>query len=274
MGRKYVPFCVSEYQSGDVTCDGNPKAKTDYAKKPCSWRNRCSAFREHLKNSKDEFEKYIELVPDDKVMDGEGSYHGRPRRGRAAFVVWCNALVEKYGVENGVITKKVVAKKKKAPMKKARKASTRRVREKARARKKQLDKLFEHFKVHFIESLEVYRFTPPRGVVRPGRLYVIDRRKTSKYVSVYCKAPGVLGIPVALIRFKPRTMTFDIELPVGIEDFVGIGTDTMKKIHPRPIEDGRFKTTCIGMDKERAAIVAQTIAKMIKRGKIELPPPG
>lgn len=272
MPKKYVPFCVGEYDPNEPTCNGKPKAKTAFQRKACAWRNRCAAFQIFLKGSDSSYEDHIELIPDEKTP-GDGSYIGLPKRGRAAFIAWCDVLAGKYNIVNGVAVEEI-KKKKKAPLKKARRASVRRAREKARARNSVLNTLLEHFKIHFIENLETYRFTPPRGVVRPGRFYVVDRRKTSKYVSVYCKMPGVLGVPVALIRFKPRTMTFDIELSVGLEDFIGVGAEIMKKIHPRPIKDGRFKSMCIGMDKEGVALVAQIIAKMVKRGKIELPPPG
>lgn len=271
MPKKCVPYCVGEYDPEEPTCNGKPKAKNAYRRKPCTWRNRCAAFQEYMNASGSSYEDHIDLIPDE--TPGDGDYIGLPKRGRPAFIAWCDVLAGKYNIVNGVVVQKV-EKKKKAPLKRARRASVRRVREKARARKLVLDTLFEHFKIHFIENLETYRFTPPRGVVRPGRFYVVDRRRTSKYISVYCKVPGVLGTPVALIRFKPRTMTFDIELPIGTLDFDGIGAEIMKKIHPRPIEDGRFKSVCIGMDKEGVALVAQTIAKMVKRGKIELPPPG
>jgi len=277
MPKKYVPYCVGEYDPDEPTCNGKPKAKTAYHRKPCSWRNRCAAFQEYMRVSGDAYEDHIELISDEKTP-GDGSYTGLPKRGRSAFIAWCDVLAGKYNIVNGVKTQKIkiqkIKKKKKAPLKRARRASVRRAREKARARNAVLNVLFEHFKIHFIENLVEYRFTPPRGVVRPGRFYVVDRRRTSKYVSVYCKVPGVLGVPVALIRFKPRTMTFDIELPIGTLDFDGVGREIMKRIHPRPIEDGRFKSVCIGMDKEGVALVAQTIAKMVKRGKIELPLPG
>jgi len=267
--KKYIPFCVGEYGPGEYVCNGNPKAKTEYHNKPCVWRDRCAAFQEYLDVSGDSYDKHVELVGND------GDYQGRPIRGRQEFIDWCDVLVEKYNIIQGMKSPKEEKKtEKRTPMKKARRAAIRRARAKARARKAALDSLFEHFKIHFIENLEEYRFTPPRGVVRPGRFYVVDRRSTSKYISVYCKLPGVLGVPVALIKFKPRTMTFDIELSIGALDFDGIGMETMKKIHPRPVEDGRFKSACIGMDKEGVALVAQTIAKMVKRGKIALPPPG
>ncbi len=268
MSDKYVPVCVGEFEPGDFTCEGNPKSKEDYARKPCVWNKRCMSFKKYLLENNDEFDKYVTIIESNKRnLNGDKIYRGLPKKGYDNFVNWCDELIKKYSFDVEINDK---VSKRKRPLKKARKASIKRARQKAKARKNYLDKLFEHFKIHFIENLEKYRFTPPRGVIRPGRFYVIDRRKVSKYLSIYFKKPGVLGIPIALIKLKPRTLTFDIELPFGVEDYSGVGVEIMKKIHPRKIDDGRFKSICVGMDKERVAILAQTIARMIKKGKIEL----
>jgi hypothetical protein len=266
-----VPFCVGEYEKGDVNCDGSPSG-TDLQMRCCSWRDRCVAFRKHIRETGETYEQHIELVLDEKSPGG-GEYSGYPLRGRKAFMDWCDSLVKKYNIEEGT-EKQTISPHKRIPLKRARRVAIRRFRAKARARKNVLDSIFEHFKTHFIENLEIYKFTPPRGVVKPGRFYVIDRRKTSKYISIYFKQPGVLGIPIVLLRLKPRTMTYDIELPASVSDFTSICKDTLKIIRPRPVDNGRFKSICVGMGMEGAAIVAQTIAKLIKRGKIKLPPSG
>jgi hypothetical protein len=269
MNKKYVPFCVGEYKNGDVSCDGDEDGD-EFAKKPCSWRNRCGAFREYVKRTDNGYQRHITLVPDSELHH---AFRAMPIGGRKIFIDFCDSLAIKYNVAEGKIIHQTSVKKN-VPLKKARRAAVKRSRAKAHARKITLDALFEHFKLHFIENLVEYKFTPPKGIIKPGRLYLIDKKKSSKYVSIYCKEPGTLGQPVVLIRFKPRTMTFDIELPMDVLDYDGVGIDVMKKIHPAHVDDGRFKTICTGMDKECVALVAQLVAKMIKRGKINLPSPG
>jgi hypothetical protein len=83
----------------------------------------------------------------------------------------------------------------------------------------------------------------------------------------------MLGVPIALVRYKPRTMSLDVELPFKVEDYDCFGIDILKKIHPIMIKSGRLHSLCSKLDKESLAILAQCIAKMIKKGKIRLPPP-
>jgi hypothetical protein len=230
------------------------------------WRDRCSAFKEYLRDHKKVIEDYITFVP----VTGKDDYVAFPRGGKANFIKRCDKYIQSYKIVKGIRKKR---RKRKKYIKKDRRSAVKKYRENARVRKNILDALFEHFKTHLIENLENYYFTPPRGVIKPGRMYVIDNRKPSKYVSIYCKTTGMLGVPIALVRYKPRTMSLDVELPFKVEDYDCFGIDVLKKIHPIMIKSGRLHSLCSKLDKESLAILAQCIAKMIKKGKIRLPPP-
>lgn len=264
--NKIVPNCIGSYESGSVICNGNPQGNTTYDRRACLWRDKCSAFKEYLHDRKKSFEDFVDLIP----MEGEDHHISIPKIGRDKFIIWCERLVIRYRIIKGI--RKRLRKKKKY-YKKGRRAAAKKYVENTKKKRIILDAMFEHFKTHLIENLETYRFTPPRGVVRPGRFYIIDKRNISKYVSVYYKTPGKLGIPIVHIHYRPRTVTLDIELLAKVKDFDGIGNEIMRKIHPKSIRRGRYNSICSGMDKEGAALVAQSIARMIKKGKIELPPP-
>lgn len=269
--RKYVPYCTGEYDSDCEVCNGILDSKNVKDRAPCSWRDKCSAFRKYLFDTNSDYGAYVKIKV---IFDGDGNekYVGEPLDGREAFVDFCKGLVSEYNISKGIAQSSVdLVLKKRKPLKKARKNAIKRAKEKARFRASKLDYMLEHFKTHFIENLESYKFVSPRGIVRPGMLYFVDRRKTSKYISIYHKAPGVIGTPVALIKYKPRTVTFDVELPVAMCDFLIIGKSTLNKIKPRSISNGKFTTICVGLDKEKTAIVAQVIAQLIKKGKIKLP---
>jgi hypothetical protein len=261
-----VPGCIGRYKPSDLICNGDPDGADDFQKRCCLWRDRCSAFKEYLRDHKKVIEDYITFVP----VTGKDDYVAFPRGGKANFIKRCDKYIQSYKIVKGIRKKR---RKRKKYIKKDRRSAVKKYRENARVRKNILDALFEHFKTHLIENLENYYFTPPRGVIKPGRMYVIDNRKPSKYVSIYCKTTGMLGVPIALVRYKPRTMSLDVELPFKVEDYDCFGIDILKKIHPIMIKSGRLHSLCSKLDKESLAILAQCIAKMIKKGKIRLPPP-
>jgi hypothetical protein len=261
-----LPNCIGHYKPSDLVCNGDPDGQDEFQKRFCLWRDRCSAFKEYLRDHKKPVENYVTFVP----VVGQDDFVVIPKGGKSNFISRCDRYIQLYKIVNGIRKKH---KKRKKYVKRDRRSAVKKYRENAKLRRSILDALFEHFKTHLIESMENYHFTPPRGVIRPGRFYVIDNRKPSKYLSIYCKTTGMLGVPIALVRYKPRTVSLDIELPFRVEDYDCFGNETMKKIHPIPIKSGKFNSLCAKMDKETSAILAQCIAKMIKKGKIKLPPP-
>lgn len=270
--KKKIPYCIGDYEQSSTVCNGVDVSNIttqSVGTMPCSWRDRCAAFKCHIAKNELDMESFITYVPN------ESSYDAIPVKGYAPFVASCESWIIRHGIVDGVVAaaKVPVDKNKRLALRKAQRVAIKKSKEKAKINKQTLNSLLEHFKQHLIESLEVYRFTLRKEILRPGRFYIVDRRKTSKYISIYCKEPNVFGAPICLIRFKPRTLTFDIELPIGISDFVGIGAKILKKIHPVAVDDGKFKTICIGMDTEGVALVAQVIARQIKSGVIPLPPP-
>ena len=259
-----IPVCAGEYERCEV-CDGNPKGIEADDIDPCAWRNRCVAFQAFLKDRKKQPSDYLHEF---------GEQYANAINGAPRFKRLCDAQIEKYGVVDGKVTKSGKPERlKNKPTRKARAMSVKTSKALAKKRRARLEALYQHFKMHLIENLVGYKFVPPKGIVVPGMLYAIDRKNTSGYIAVYCKEPGVIGVPVAQLILRPKTGTFDVALPIEYVGFSGIGQAIMRKIHPEPIIEGRFLSICRGMDEEGVALVAQTIARLIKAGKIELPKP-
>lgn len=257
-----IPQCAGEHDKIDVICNGDPKGKTQDDKAPCGWRDSCVAFKAFLVGRGKTPEDYLDIDGDSVVA----------KKGNRRFAKMCAAQIREYGVENGEMTKKPVPPKRRRrkPTKRARLKSAKAVKALAVRRRKDLAVIFQHFKAHLIENLDGVKFVPPKGVVLSGHLYSIDRAETSGYIAIYCKQPGVMGAPIAQLNLRPRSVTYDIELPVDFTSYGGIGKRVMDKIRPHPIDDGRFRSICKGMDMEGAALVAQTIARMIGDGRIQL----
>jgi len=279
--KRDVPFCTGEYEAGDGACDGNPEADTEFQRNHCKYRDNCVAFQAYLAETKLKADDFIEAQPHPTHPEG---VLGIPIKGVRHFERLCAKQVKRYGVVEGRITRDPTRPKKpkKAPENDGRKAlrpskeaqelARKAITQRAIERREILKRMFDHFKTVMVENLEVYRFTSPGEAVKPGRFYIVDRMRTSNYVSVYCKMTKGRDAPVAVIKFKTRSMTFDIEIPVEHTSYIGVGKVTMDKIKPQPIDDGKFRSVMMNLDKEGVALAAQTIAHLVKRGKIDLPP--
>jgi hypothetical protein len=277
------PYCTGEYEAGDTNCDGDPEGKTDFQRNACAYRDGCVAFQAHLAETKLKADDFIEAVPDEDDRTGQRVL-GRPKRGTKTFLKLLEKQIKRFGVVDGEVTRDPNAPKKPKrapendgrknlrPSKEAQELARKAITQRAIERREDLKRLFDWFKTHMVENLEVYRFTAPGEIVKPGRFYIVDRMKTSNYVSVYCKKPYGKDAPVAVIKFKTRSMTFDIEIPVEVTGYIGVGKVTMDKLKPQPIDDGKFRSVMPHLDKEGVALAAQTIAHLVKRGKIDLPP--
>lgn len=254
---KVIPQCAGEYEFGDLTCNGDSSSCDELDKAPCAWRDRCVAFQAFLEDRGKTIDDYLDSS-------------GRPKKSANHFRKMCAAQVTRYGVVNGLVTIKQTKPKRK-PSKKAMVRSAKALSRLVKQRQSKLHDMFQHFKAHLIENLDGIKFAPPKSAVVPGMLYTVDRAKKSNYIAIYYKKMGKIGIPLAQLNLKALTVTFDIELPVSHVSFEGIGQSVMKKIHPEPISNGRFKSVCKGMDTEGTALVAQTIARLIKNETIKLP---
>jgi hypothetical protein len=134
--------------------------------------------------------------------------------------------------------------------------------------------LYKHFEEALSEGLNGYAFTEPKQAALPGQLYVADRRELSGYVSVYCKTAGGRDIPVVSIKMKPRATEIDVDLPVTVKMLRSrLSKAKLAKLDLKQLKGGRFRARIVGLDKEKAAIVAEVVHELVKSKAIDLPLP-
>jgi hypothetical protein len=155
------------------------------------------------------------------------------------------------------------------PSRKAKAASKRKLRQMAKDKRAEMRVSFAQFVKIIAEGLPGYRWAGARDVIAPGRLFVVDRLKPSRYMSVYCKALTGRDVPLALFRSKPQRMLVEVELPIKPEEY---SKAVQKKLESVPVDDGgRFKSKMKGLDKEGIAIAADALLRVIEQGLIRLP---
>lgn len=279
-----MQFCIGEYEPDDPICNGNSDGSA-YEQAACYWRNYCAAFKIHLKEIGLGVEDFvtIEVVTD----SGDEEHLARPKNGYNEFVALLDGVIKDYGITEGVATKKPTEKahrasakpgdkrKKHAPKRSVQRKAKKALAKLAAEKRAKMKDMFEWFRTHLIESLEGgYTFSTPGQAPLPGKLYIVDRTEKSGYISIYCKSPKGVDVPIALVIYKTRQMKMDIRVPVEAIRYRGINQKTVQKLGPQPINDGLFKSTMRNLDKEGVALAAQTIAQLAKSGIIDLPQAG
>jgi len=134
--------------------------------------------------------------------------------------------------------------------------------------------VYRHFEDAIAEALDDWGFVKPNQAVVPGQLYVANRLGRSNYFAIYCKTATGRDIPIANAKIKARASGVDIDIPVDVKAFTAkAGKRNAKKLDVKSVNGGKFKTRITGADKERAAIVAETIRKLVEADSIKLPDP-
>jgi hypothetical protein len=295
-----LPGCVAQYDPEDGVCNGSEDDP-----KPCAWRDMCGAFQKFLEQRGEDREEYLDLHEDE---DGQ-NYSMAAATTNDEFAEFCTEQADVYGVENGIPTKEPPEEGEPAPeegepapeegepapeegepapeVQKPKKPKTKKTKKSKKSKKNpgerkhksqrtkerqgKLMELFEHFMCALYDHFPADRRTSPQQIPSAGQFFAIDRRG-SGYISVYCKSGKGKDVPVAMLRPKPRTMTMDIEMPLDVDAMAGISKSTSVKFGDvAVIADGRFKTILKGFDKEKLALLAETIGKFAKDGVITLP---
>lgn len=296
MGRKLnldlIPTCLGTHDPGEKACDGAPDSGGKDAH-PCSWRERCIGFKRHLEETGHDDEQYIELVPikSKVVQERTGWKRTATPVGRThkEFILFCVSLVRLYGVRK-LARPRAHAK----PQGKggtslcAKKASRGTTSAKPRAYKYSADKsrrkvirqLIAHFCYTLREMTKRKLKVGARGaLVVPGGFYIVDRRETSGYISIYCRRVrrsfGPDATDTAIVALYPRymTITLDARVAADVRDVTKIlSPEDAFNISPEPIADGAFSTVCKRLDTDKLTVLARGIAQLIDQGIIQLPP--
>jgi len=275
MAKQIIPHCVGCYDAGDPPCDGEPEGGTKQ-EAPCRWRDRCLGFKLFLAENDAAPEDYIE----ETILHDAGEesiYEATPEMGHAQFIKLCDDKVKAYGIKDGRTTKDP---NRKRPLKKRTKdgpdikrlrASAKRNAELCLQKRMELKDRFDEFKDKLAELLHKYRFITRNQTPPPGRLYVVDRLKNSRYMSIYCASPN-RNKPICMMRFKPRLQMFDILLPITADEFTAYVEDKyVRLLAPEPIADGMYKCIIKNVGKEKLLVMTAIIANFINTNKLNLP---
>lgn len=184
MDMSSPPTCVGDYDHGDSECDGD---ETD--PRPCTWRDKCGAFKAHLETSGERRTKWV---------IGEGYLTTvEPFE----FEHLCHEWIERFAVVDGL------------PKTKA-----------AELAKLPIDDLFTVFLAHLVA--EVGRdYARPGVLALPGQLYLRDHRKQHGYVTIYCRSRRGHDKPLARVKARRKTGALEIRLPVSARVATGLGLD-------------------------------------------------
>ena len=269
-----IQHCIGTYEPEDAVCNGDPGGE-GADREVCTWRERCAGFQAMLKQqgkAPEDFVKYS-IHP---AEPGRPEYeYAEAKSGFGKFVEMCQDQIKRFGVVKGKATRKpgkVVDKKKsRGPTAKTQKKASTTLRKLAKVKRDELRIQFDEFRRVLAENIPGVKFSKTNTAVLPGRFYVVDRVETSGYMSVYCKATLRRDSPIVSVKFKPRAMTFDMEIPATVKDFEGVGKGTMKKLSPRSFSDGLFNTIMCDLDVEARSLLAEIIGKFIADGRIETP---
>ena len=260
MMRSELPPCVSRYATGNKTCNGNEKGKTEFEQAPCAWRDRCGAFKTYLKETGEAFEEHVELK---KVGKGKkAKYVAVAIGGRSAFLKFCKRASRRFGIVDGLPTKGT---------EELRKPKRKRKMKAVRLKRAKLQALFDHFLEHLCEALPEAELSSPMSAAAPGELYVLDRTDASRYISVYYCRAGRRDIPIARGHFKPRTLSLDLELPMTAGKLKRVMSKrNATKLNPKPVLSGAFRCEVRGVGKIGLALIAEAIGRLVKKGLFEL----
>jgi hypothetical protein len=242
------PKCVSNYERGDLQCDGDTAGATELERAPCSWRERCAAFSLYL--DEDDVELSVHL-------DGDGA----PKAEN--FPEFCDLLVARFQVSElfaGAVpeVKPIEAEPaKKAPAPKGTSSAW------ARARQEEVRDLADHFEAELLGALEGIEFAGAGQAAVPGQIYRVDR---GRYRSYYVKTANGFDEPVASVHARTRAGAIKVRLPIE-RDLV----ENVKRPSPfwtKPIVDGRFLTELLVQDYDKATEASKFITELIRGGRL------
>lgn len=124
------------------------------------------------------------------------------------------------------------------------------------------DKLCEKFGNKRVIRFDRDGIKPRRIVFTPGTFYPVDRLETSKYLVWFCKSETDYDYAIATLRYRPRYMSVEIQLPFFVEEIE-------EHLENRYLEAARFSDMLDGKYKsivrQPTRTVIGAIVSMIKK---------
>lgn len=272
-----IPTCIGTYQDGE-DCDGDPDGEGDDTL-PCSWRANCIPFQQYLRESEKpiaEFVRTVGIGKDLQVATGWDEMASPVGRTFDEFKAFCAGLARRYLIRS-VEERKTAAELQEQRAKKrpyAKRASL----SKDKVRRTAIQHLITHYCVQLREKMgrRINMDRRCNTLTMPGDLYMVDYRRRSGYIGVFCRHPNAakFGKDAAVSSLVPlyRTLTLNVSVPVDIRKVqrkLGSVASTMRI---EPIRNGAFRTIIRGADKDQLDTISTLIADFDKSGILQLPP--
>lgn len=255
--KRKMPKCLGLYEADDHECNGDPKGEHERDRMACVYRDRCVAFGRLCSETKVAPTRFLKFRLVDELVNG------KPRRVQYAFAKGDEdafqerlaRVISERGITNGKVTVRVpgaIVQAKPAPKRAGEAACV----ELAAWLNKQLrDKMRREF--------------ARDNAHRAGELFIVDRTSSSGYLSVYVQQTIHRKRAVVSAFYRPALGTLEVRVAVDFTDFRKLlSKSDCEKLKPEDItgKDGAFKVRIRGVDKERATIVAEALARADSRG--------
>jgi hypothetical protein len=115
------------------------------------------------------------------------------------------------------------------------------------------------------------------STVKVNDFFLIDKRDSSGYMSLYYKFKENKNIPIVLFRYRPKQGKgsdigrINVEFPFLVKEYSFVGKNSYKKLSPVDKKRGAFLSVCQNLDEECVMISADVCVKAIDIGLIDLP---
>jgi hypothetical protein len=287
---KKMPRCLGSFEPDDSQCDGSVVGKTEEDRTPCAYRDRCVGFQKLLADSgrpQEFFVRLVELRPSPKAKLRQ--YKLANSEG---FQDQLSEQIHRWGIRNGRVTRKApppraVAKKyprriPPAALETARQRKLTKQQKRAAHRGRTVQASSDQSKTTELIQWFMKRLSEETGrkvadvdaAARPGQLFIVDRLEKSNYIAVYCRLPQRKQQAIASAYRRAALGSLEIRVACSFPVYEELlAAADAAKLAPTDYtgKDGAFKVRIRGVDKERASIVAESIAKAIRRKVLALP---
>lgn len=288
-----MPRCIRKYDRNDPECNGRERARTEHERMPCLFRDRCLALQRLMKRH-----NYAarDILRHRKFRDQDGKrrVYAFPKMDPEKFKLWLIRGVDRYGIRDGRAT--IVRIDEQSPIRKSRHWSPEARRLKAlqlvKAREKAVLSLREKTAQDLEASLQLLQWFLVRlqkllkrefrltvGQAEAGELFIADRLKASRYLTIYVKTADrrtktSSRRPIVCCILAPRERALQLFLPIAPDSFLKCLDERHRNRCPvAPIIRGRFRARTRPLGKEGVSLVAEALTTAVKRGVLSLPDP-
>ena len=223
------PQCIGGFEADDPECNGSSSDP-----QPCVWRDKCGAFRAHLRKSRSGLGRWVnedgQLVVDPFEFDQR-----------------CRQWVERYQVVDGRVAGVMPAGEKRTS-----------------APTMTVDELFDAFQEWLLAEID--REFIADKLALPGQLFAVDRRGQYGYLTIYCRAAQGIDRALAQIYTKRKTVQLAVLLPVkaAIIDRSGLDVRVLDR------RRGQFRSVAY-IDESNAQAFALKLGGLVAADLLHLP---